>query len=471
MPHAMTTQEVGLLRLLQSLCVLLAQFASLGFMATCVRCFPYFRSATQQHHGYLFLSLIVPAVGFALCWLLYPVYAPALSQFLNASQSFILQENLYVALTMAFCVLFFSVFDSYARALYDTVTGTFLKEFMLRVFIAIAILGYFVQWISFPQFMGLWQLAYLLPTLLMAYQVWKNGNLFLKPQFAFLTPDLAKELTKISLLALFSGFTTQIVLYLDQLMVSGQSGLAQNGVYATLMMFGTVIGMPAQQVYRITGTLIADNWKSNDQAAIADVYEKSCLTLLIIGSFLFVGVMVNLQNILWLLPPDYRAGGSVIFYIGLGKLFDMATGVNGLILGTSKYYYYDTIFFIGLIFLIYWLNHQLIPTYGIEGSAIATCLSLFLFNLSRTFFVWLKFDMQPFNYKNGYVLVLALLSWGLVWLVPSVQLPSQLLRFFVDSALRGGLVLLLFGGSIYGLRLSNEINQTIDGLLKTIKKR
>ena len=469
MPQALSTQEVGLLRLLQSLCVLLAQFASLGFGNASLRYFPYFRNQAQHHHGYLFLSLAVATGGFLICGLSYPLYRPFLDQFLNVSQSSILQENLYVALTMAFCVLFFAVFDNYARALYETVAGTFLKEFMLRVFIGTAVVVYFYNWVSFSQFMQLWQLAYLLPTLLMVFYVWKSGQFFLKPQLTFLTPDLTKGIARLSLLTLLSGFTTQIVLYLDQLMVSGQSGLSQNGVYATVMMFGTVIGMPAQQMYRITGPVIADKWKTQEEAGIVEIYQKSCLTLLIIGSLLFVGIMVNLHNILWLLPPAYAAGGSVVFYIGLGKLFDMATGVNGLILTTSRYYYYDTVFFVALVFLIYWLNHELIPRYGIEGSAIATCISLFLFNLSRTFFVWIKFNMQPFTRKNGYVLVITLTTWGIISQIPRWQLANATVQFLLDTAMRGGLTLLLLGGSVYGLRLSADINTTIDQLIKKIR--
>jgi len=61
---------------------------------------------------------------------------------------------------------------------------------------------------------------------------------------------------------------------------------------------------------------------------------------------LFLGIWCNIDSIFELIPNGeiYSPGKWVVFYIGLSKLFDMATGVNQEIVGTSKYYKIDLLF-------------------------------------------------------------------------------------------------------------------------------
>ena len=59
MPKVLTEAEVGLVRLLVSIMVLLAQVSNLGFNAAGGRLFPYFRNPERQHNGYLFWACVV----------------------------------------------------------------------------------------------------------------------------------------------------------------------------------------------------------------------------------------------------------------------------------------------------------------------------------------------------------------------------------------------------------------------------
>lgn len=468
MPHSMTTEENGLVRLLWSITVLLVQFSNLGFNTAGIRYFPHFRDEKNSNNGFLFLSCMISLIGFVICMGLFSIYKPFIYKLLNAEPSGILEENLYSIIPLTLFTLYFNVFDNYAKSLYNATTGTFWKEFGQRIFIAISIIIFLLKLVNFQVFIILWQIAICLPTLVMIGKVWYDGNLNLKPQLNFLTPQLIRGIASLSALTFLSGFTTQIVKYIDQIQITAHKGLSENGIYATVMMFGSVISMPSQQLARISGTVIADAWRNNDLDNILKVYQKSCINQLLIGGLVFIGIIANLHNVFAILPPEYATGKWVIIIIGIGQIFDMFTGVNGIILSTSKYYYFDSIFMILLIFGTWQLNEALIPEYGITGSAIATALSILAFNSFRTFFVWYKFGMQPFSLHNLYILIIMAAVYFLSMLLPVVPGFAGIPGFLIDTPIRSALITSVFIFTVYTLKISPEINTLLDSSIKKI---
>jgi O-antigen/teichoic acid export membrane protein len=469
MPKILTEAQVGLVRLLVSIMVLFSQISNLGFNAAGSRLFPYFRNAKKQHNGYLFWACIVTIVGLIITLSVFAINYKFVLKLLNVNSSPLLKDYLIWVFPLTIFGVFFSVFDNYARVLFDTVSGTFLREFGQRIFLFIAVLLYFFAFVNFSQFVAVYCVGLCLPTVFMVFRVWQQGNFHLQPIKNFWTPKLLKEFVSLSSLTFLSGFTSQVVMYLDQIQVTSIMSLSANGIYATMMMFGTVIYMPTMQISRIGGAVIAEAWKNNDLKTIREVYEKSCLTLLIIGSLLFICVTTNLHNIFEILPA-YQSGYWVVIWIGLGKLFDMATGLNGLIVQTSKYYFYDTIFMLFLIVGTWLMNQWLIPIYGITGSAIATTAIILLFNVFRTAFVWFVFDMFPFTIKNIYVLIIAGFVFGLAYFMPIIPSIGIIPSYLIDTILRSVTIICIFGGTIYFTKISSDVNKLIDGLILKLLK-
>ena len=63
MPKALNQAQVGLVRLLVSIMVVLSQAANLGFNTAGSRLFPYFRNEKNKHNGYFFWACAVSLVG------------------------------------------------------------------------------------------------------------------------------------------------------------------------------------------------------------------------------------------------------------------------------------------------------------------------------------------------------------------------------------------------------------------------
>jgi O-antigen/teichoic acid export membrane protein len=89
----------------------------------------------------------------------------------------------------------------------------------------------------------------------------------------------------------------------------------------------------------------------------------------------------------------------VILILGFNVLVNMGTGFNGEIITYSKYYRFNLIAIGILILLNVSLNILFIKVfyYGIEGVAIASLISMLLFNFSKLLFIYQKFRILPFD--------------------------------------------------------------------------
>ena len=152
-----------------------------------------------------------------------------------------------------------------------------------------------------------------------------------------------------------------------------------------------------------------------------------------------------------LMPEVYHQGQWAIVLISLGYLIDMATGVNGVIIATSRYYRFDTYFMFSLVIITALTNYWLIPIYGITGAGLACCLTYFLFNLFRYLFIWHRFGMQPYSWVYVQILAVCGASIALVQWLPSYPNP------YVDILIRGSLFSLPFLGLLYALHLVPDL--------------
>ncbi|MBO0930725.1 lipopolysaccharide biosynthesis protein [Fibrella aquatilis] len=463
LPNFLTKDQNGLIQLLSSLAIILTQFANLGINGAGGRYFPYFRDYERGHGGFLLLAVGVSAVGFLGCagvlWAARPWMVEQ-----NQAKSALFVEYYYLLLPLTFFTLFFNLFDTYARLLYDSVTGTFLRDIGQRVGFLLAVVAYSVHLIDFYTLLWWWLASYLIPLVLMVLSLVRNGHFTLDPAHLALPPDLRRSLIRYAGLTLLTGLSSQVILHIDKVLVNDSLGLTNTGVYGISANFGAVIAAPAMMLYKVSGVVIADSWKRNDLANIRLVYEKSCLSQLIIGGLVFVGIAANLNSLFTFLPKGYEAGYYVILWVGLSKLFDMATGVNGQIIVTSQHYAYDSLFNLMMVVLTIMITPALLRSYGLEGAAIGAAITIGLFNLSRTLFVWYRFGLQPFTWRNLAVVGIGLLVWALaVW--PPYATGTKVITL-LDIAIRSAGIVTLYMGLIFALRIYPDLNDIVTRFIK-----
>ena len=456
-----STEQVGLLKIIVSYASLVAQFGTLGFSGVAIRLFPFFKDPKSGHHGFLSMTLLAGLAGSLITLLLFLIFRNWFIEF-SQEKSALLVDYLNYLLVLIFFQIFFILLDGYYTALLNSAHGTFLREVLQRVLIIIGIGSYYFELIDFPQFVIFYVASMSIPTIFIIFTLIAEKQFPLKPDFAFLKRPLLQSVGLMALFSILNGFSVLIIQTVDTLMVNKMMGLSATGIYTVCFFFGIIVSLPSRAILKITNIVTADAWKNNDLDNIRNIYEKSCMILFIIGLIMFLGLWTNINNVFHILKPEYLPGKWVIFFIGLGSLIDMSTGANSSILGSSRYYKVQTVFLLVLVVSLVLTNLLLIPTFGITGAAIGGAVSLTILNLLRFLFLYYKYGLQPFNLKFVMVGAIGIGAYLITMLLP--VLPNFILDIFVRSTILS----VLFCLPVYLLKISPDINEKADEVLKVL---
>lgn len=451
----LTPEENGLINLLISISIITGSLSNLGTAGMITRMFPHFKTDDKTHHGFIFYPLVFSVLGFILFVILYFIFKDELIA-RNMEKSRMFAENLFYLIPLTFFWAMFYVFDNYSRAIYKTVAGVVIKEVVLRVIILIAAFFYAQNIISFDVFLLIYCASFCSIAVMMAIYLFVKGELHLHTTKGFIDKVLRKEMIYVAAFSTITGLSGLLISSIDKIIVNDVLGLELAGVFAIATYFGSVIQIPARSILRVSSSVIADSWRSGDLENIRDVYHKTCLNQFIIGVLFLMVIWVNIDAIMALLPPEYAEGKYVIILMSLGYLIDMATGANGIIIATSKYFRYDTYFMFLLLIVTFITNIALIPLYGIVGAALASCITYFVFNFLRYVFIWKKFGMQPYDVDFLKVLLVAIISFLCAYLIPSTN------NAYLTIIIKGGALCVLFVAMIYRINVAKDFNALVE---------
>lgn len=443
----------GLLSLLVAYATLIGTFSSLGIPKTFIRFFP----AIQEKGQLYLLSLITPLFGFLLSCLGYWVFKEELFLLLNASS--LLQENFFYIFLLVFFISFYDVLTSVSRSYLDAVIPIFLNEVFHKLYCLIILVIHGFKIVDFTTFLQLYVAGFLLKFLILLVLQLYKGNLYFKLSLGALK---IKEIIVYGFYVLIGGASVMFVSRLDMLMIGALLGLEQVAFYTLAFYIGSVIKVPGKSIVSISVPLLAKAWEEQNFKQIQTIYSKSSINQLIVGGLFFLCVWINIDAVFSILPEKFSHGKWVVLYIGLAQLFNVASGVNGSIIVNSKYYKYDLITNILLVIFTVISNYILIPKYGINGAAMATALSVFLFNLIRLILIKVKMGLQPFSLKTLYTVLILLGVYGI-----SICLPLSG-NLYVDIIWKTFVVVAIFITLLLALELSEEINKMVIDIRKRL---
>jgi O-antigen/teichoic acid export membrane protein len=458
----LTPEENGLINLLISISIITGSLSNLGTAGMITRMFPHFKTTDGKHHGFIFYPIVVSLIGFVVFVGLYFLFKDELIA-RNMEKSRMFADNLFYLIPLTFFWALFYVFDNFSRSIYKTVAGVVIKEVILRIIILVAAYFYAKRIISFDIFLLIYCASFCSIAVILGVYLYAKGEIQLRPTKGYIDKTLRKEMVNVAAFSVITGLSGLLISSLDKIIVNDVLGLEMAGVFAVATYFGSVIQIPARSIMRVSSSIIADSWRIGNLENIKNVYHKTCLNQFIIGILFLMGIWVNIDEIMSLLPPEYASGKYVILLMSVGYLFDMATGANGIIIATSKYFRYDTYFMFLLLLVTFATNMLFIPLYGIVGAALATCITYFVFNFLRYLFIWKKFDMQPYDIDFIKVIVIALVSFGCAYAVPPTNNP------YITVLIKGSVVSLLFVSMIYRANISHDFTALVDKVLARVK--
>ena len=442
-------EHFGLIQVLVAYAIVISTFTTVGIPTTFMRFFPSIKEKGQL----FFLSLIVPFIGFILASLSYFLFKDQVFEFINASD--LLKENFFYIILLVFFIGFYDVLSAISRSYLSAATPIFINEVFLKFYSMSTLLFHWFGYIDFTAFLQIYLFGYVLKFTILFILQFREDRL----TFNFSLKDLdLKELLKFGFYVLVGGASIMIVTRLDMMMIASLLDLEQVAFYTVAFFIGNAIKIPGKSIVTISTPLVAKAWENQDLNEIQTLYAKSSINQLIIGGILFVCIWLNIDEIFSLLPEKFQGGSWVVFYIGLSQLFSITAGINGTIIVNSKYYKYDLYTNVILVFITIATNYILIPIHGINGAAIATAISLLLFNLFRLIFIKVKMDMQPFS-KDTVFTILVLL--GVYLILNNMNL--ALLPIFA-IVVKSSLALLIYIFLVIKLKLSEDISGFVNDL-------
>lgn len=350
------------------------------------------------------------------------------------------------------CMGYFEIFYAWVKVHMKSVFGNFVKEVFLRILISVFLIAVYLKYITPIQFIYATVGIYFVTTLAMVYFALRIKM----PSFSLDFPQNKRAVFVYSIFIILSGSVATLLLDIDKFMLGQYIDVDNIAYYSVAVFIATVIAVPSRAMHQITYPITARLMSGRKYDELNDLYKRTSLTLQIIGGYILLGILVNIQQLYELLPKDYSQGIFVVFTIGISKYFDLMLGNNNAIIFNSKYY--KMVLFLGLMLaaLAIGLNMYFIPRYGINGAAVATLIAITLYSIAKLLFVVLKMKLFPFSRPTLYSLLLSVLTFFLFyyWTFPYHPL--------MNIILKSVLMTIFYGYVNYRFRLSSDINEVMD---------
>lgn len=466
-PTALSTDELGMMRFLTDTARMIVPFAVLGLNQVALRFFPDFEEKEKGQNGLLFFLLMGTAIGVTIFVVLYAIFYQSIYDFYFPQFKEFTPYLWYMVLFvigLSFTAIFNAMCMNYKHiAIPSIFTGLYFK-----IGQPLFALLYFWAIISYTNFLNGLILVVFFTTISLIIYLKHIGGLHWKPRFDFFDKGLMKEMRVYGFFGILTTLGSMLALRIDTFMLAtfSANGLSDAGIYTIPNYIGNALAIPTTAIAMIATPLITLAWKENDLKTIKNLYTKSSMVLLVSGLLALIGIWASVEEIYAIIPngEDYLPGMYAILIIGVAKVFDMATSVNQQIIGFSKYFRFNFYSLIILALINIVLNLFLIPEYGINGAAIATMISICLFNVLKFGYIWIKIGIQPFSVNTLKVLGIG----GLVYVL-ATYLPLEGGPIFT-AFLRSVFIVVLYCSLIYVFKVSADINQLPGQAWQRVKK-
>lgn len=438
-----------------------------GFNIHAVRFFPDFESPEKKHNGFLSFLLIGGSLGFLIFLISLPLiqYLTVDVMFAKSASRELFADHFYYLIPLVLLLIFNTILSRYISNFHRIVVPQILNDLLLKLSLPVYILLFHFEYIGLNLFVLLILLNYTIVFTGLLLYLKTLGQFSLKLDLKFITKPLRKKIIDYSVFGLLNVLGTRLVVSIDIIMVSAMFSVELGGAYAIIRVMSEVISKPTSAILSIASPIISKYLNQENMVEIHKVYKKSSDTLLLASTLLFLLLWLSIEDVFQLMPRSYavEVGTYVFLFLGIAKILDAGTSVNDAIIGYSKYFRFNLYSILLLAALNIVFNLIFIEKFGVVGAAIATMCSLFIFNLGKFLFIWIKFGIQPFSKKTLLIVILAAVCYVSFAFIPLHFHP------IVNVILRSSGIALVYLVAAYRLSLSVEMNQFLNKYLKRNK--
>ena len=384
--------------------------------------------------------------------------------FYNEISFWIIRENptvepfLWMIPIIGICMGYFEIYYAWVKVHMQSVFGNFISEVVVRI--VVMLLLFAVHWKIIDRDAFVYCLAGAYGLQLIAMKIY--AAYVRMPKLHFSIPHNFKEIFGYSFFIILSGSVAVLLLDFDKVMIPAYEDISSNALYSVAIFIATVIAVPSRAMLQIIYPITAKLMSEEKYQELNNLYKKSAINLQVFGGLIMLGIFVNINELYKLIPTEYSGGILVVFLIGLSKFSDLILGNNNAIILNTKYYRAVLFFGLLLVLMMVGLNMLLIPLYGITGAALATLISILVYNAIKLLFVIWKMNLYPFsiNTLKSLAIIIVLFAAFYFW--------EFNFNPVVNIVLKSTLISILYLYVNYKLVISAEVNGVVNTALKKL---
>ena len=473
----LTTEEVGLTRVLVDASILLSGLAQLGTSTSAMRYYPYFKDEKERDHGFFGWSVIIPFVGFVIFSILFFVFKqPIENYFSQNSELFV--DYIYFVIPMSFFMTYLLVFETNSNLLMRIVIPKFIREVGIRLMTLVVYLLYAFDVINLDGMVISLCLTYGIATVLNIVYLFSLKKVSFKIEPAYISKWLRKDFIFYTLFLIATSLAGNLIPVLNTFFVSGKLGLAVAGINTIAVYIASIVEIPYRSLAAISRPHISQGMKDNNMLEVNNMTKNVSLHQFMASMFIFFLIWINIDLVYSLIPNGnvYDEAKFVVLILSVVKIINTSLNVGATVLSYSKYYYYSLLFTIILTVTAIYMNIKLIPIWGMEGAALASLVSYIVYYTFLLTFVNWKIKVSPLSMRELYTVMIILSLFAIDWLLQT-YISKHLISIFnveligkiLDSAVRTLLLSVLGIVIIYKSKISKQVNDIIDKFLSMLK--
>jgi len=173
-----------------------------------------------------------------------------------------------------------------------------------------------------------------------------------------------------------------VMAYVDNFMISYYIDEYQVGIYSACISLSMMISFIPMAIGGYISPKISLAYANNDKYQVKNIFKNSFKLIIITTIPIFLTIIYFSNFFLGLFGAEFTVASTTLFIVSIGFLSESLCGPVGFILNmTDNQHIFMKILFISLLINIIF-NVLLIPTYGINGAAIALMLSMLFWTIT-----------------------------------------------------------------------------------------
>jgi len=447
---------------------ILYSLASFGMPSVVGKFYPYYNDNLPiKKNDLMTWALLIALAGFGLVTIAGVAFRDQVADFYHKRSPAFVTYYFWIY-PFALGLTLYTILEYYAWQRKKVVLTNILREVQFRLTTLVLLILYLLGIIrGFGTVIKLYAFNWLVIGLVLAVYLIRTKQLYVVLTPSRVTKKFFIRMRALAMLTWSGAILNNVALFFAQIIIAAvvPSGLTGVGLYTMAQFAGSLIQAPQRVLVASTIGPLSRAWKDKDYGRIDRIYRRSSITQLIFSVGMFVILLINFRDgiITFGFPRAYLGAETVFIFIGLRLIVDMGTGVNSQIIITSTFWRFEFLSGVILVTMTLPLNYWLATKYGVSGPAIADFFTFAVYNTIRCLFLYRKFQLQPFTIKSLYTVLLGAAAYllcefafgsryGLVWL-------------FIRSVS----FLLIYGGGVIGLKLSEDIRPVWETITKRIK--